>query len=578
MKHYLKIFLVAIAFLFLVNSSGCSKYVIISKIEMKNQEIIEIKAGDFSYEGKTVVIFYGDGTTKEIDLTEELIPEVEKLKFYKMGEHEVEVVYYDRYKTTMKIRVVRHEFEDIYELVGYTCKYDGQPHKVELNYELPEGAKIDYPYGNTFTNAGVYKIEGVISKSGYNVRTLETTLVIEKADYDMSEVIFEDTEFAYDGDYKTIVATNIPEGIEVTYDIFNQDKTIKMNKALNAGNYVVVANFVNKDDNYNSIPAKEAILTINKATYDMSKVSMKDYTKEFDDLEYVAKLDGDSILPEGVKESYKFFNSDGQEIATIIDAGVYKVVVSFVGNSSNYEAIQDIVSTVTINPRIISIEDKIKLEDQTVNFDYKEHNLEIKGNLPDNVIVSYENNGQIYAGDYKVIANFSTDNTNEKTDIDKLEAYLIINQSRDNVYLYHEVEDESLIAKIKHSPLNDVGYYKYLTDDGIKLYAEFEGGFYQLILLTEEYIKIDNETRSLIIDTTANELSRDYIIYKYKIFDNNNLIYEFRNDDDVQNIPIENLTDGTIYKFEINFNYVNEDKNNSVILIPVSGNITYHAE
>ncbi|MBP5684061.1 MAG: hypothetical protein J6X02_02250, partial [Bacilli bacterium] len=268
MKHkkVLLLFLFVIGFIIF---TGCHKYVAISGIELVNKDVMEIKAGEYSFEGMKLNVIYADGEVKEIELTESMIPNVELLKFYKLGEHDVEVVY-NRYKTTMKIKVVRHDFDDIYVLNDYTCTYDGMPHRVELNYELPEGAKIDYLYGNTFTNAGEYEVIGVISKDGYNSKTLKATLKIEKADYDLSNVSFLDSTFTYDGEPKTIEVTEIPEGIEVSYDIYNEEKTVRMNNAINAGVYKVVAKFSSTDENYNPIPDKEALLTINKASYDMS--------------------------------------------------------------------------------------------------------------------------------------------------------------------------------------------------------------------------------------------------------------------------------------------------------------------
>ncbi|MBQ9276804.1 MAG: hypothetical protein IJ226_04335, partial [Clostridia bacterium] len=107
---------------------SCSRVVVINGIHMKDDSVIEIAVGDFSYEGKKVVVVYAGGDTKEVDLTEDMIPESERLKFFKMGEQEVKVVYDGTYVTTMKINVSRHEFDDIYALEGYTCVYDGQPH------------------------------------------------------------------------------------------------------------------------------------------------------------------------------------------------------------------------------------------------------------------------------------------------------------------------------------------------------------------------------------------------------------------------------------------------------------------
>ena len=48
--------------------------------------------------------------------------------------------------------------------------------------------------------------------------------------------------------------------------------------------------------------------------------------------------------------------------------------------------------------------------------------------LHPNQYVDYENNNQLIAGEYKVIAHFNISNPNQELDINELEAYLIINK------------------------------------------------------------------------------------------------------------------------------------------------------
>ncbi|MBP5407872.1 MAG: hypothetical protein J6Y42_01870 [Bacilli bacterium] len=528
MKHkkVLLLFLFVIGFIIF---TGCHKYVAISGIELVNKDVMEIKAGEYSFEGMKLNVIYADGEVKEIELTESMIPNVELLKFYKLGEHDVEVVY-NRYKTTMKIKVVRHDFDDIYVLNDYTCTYDGMPHRVELNYELPEGAKIDYLYGNTFTNAGEYEVIGVISKDGYNSKTLKATLKIEKADYDLSNVSFLDSTFTYDGEPKTIEATDIPEGIEVSYDIYNEEKTVRMNNAINAGVYKVVAKFSSTDENYNPIPDKEALLTINKASYDMSNVHLDDYEKEYDGIEYIAKLSNESVLPSGVNVTFKYLKDDDSEVLFPVDAGTYKVVASFVGNKSNYLDIPDITSKLVIKQRMINIKDGLVFDSKTINYDRNIHSLEVVGNIPASVTLTYENNDHADAGEYKVIAHFASNNHNEAIDVETMEAFLIINKIRENVKIYDEEHQE--YVEVKPS---------------------------DIIIKTDE---VTNEKTLLINGLDLNK----YVIYKYRFTD--------RETNEVTELA--SLVDGRIYNFEITINFVDEGENNSVILAPVSGEYTYH--
>ena len=86
---------------------SCKNISAIQSIEIKDGEEIVVPMGEFSYEGRSLVINYANGTQEEVALTEDMIPEIERLKFFKYGEQEVKVVYDGRYSTTMKINVVR---------------------------------------------------------------------------------------------------------------------------------------------------------------------------------------------------------------------------------------------------------------------------------------------------------------------------------------------------------------------------------------------------------------------------------------------------------------------------------------
>lgn len=429
-KHYLSMIIAFFALFFSLFLTGCMGKTI-SGIKMANEDVIEIQAGNIAIDDIKVVVIYSDGETKEIDLTLDMIPEVEKLNFYKMGEHDVKIVVADRYTTTMKINVIRHEFDDIYKLEDQTVVYDGQPHKIEINYEVPEGTTVDYLYGNTFTNAGEYDVVAVISKAGYNSKTLKAKLIIEKADIDISGVTFEDQSFVYDGQPKTIEATNIPEGTSVEYEVWNEDKSVRLNLSniVNVGVYKMIAKFKSADDNYNQTAFKEATLTINKEKYDMSEVSMNDFTKEYDNKEFEAKLNDTSVLPSGVSVSFNYYNAKGEAVKSPIDAGEYKVVASFKGDSLNYEEIAPIESKLTITKQQVNIDGKITFNSMTKDFDGNEYEIKVnEESLPTGVEVTYENNKHTIAGEYKAIAHFTLSNPNQVLDITELEAYLIINR------------------------------------------------------------------------------------------------------------------------------------------------------
>ena len=414
--------------------AGCSSSTAISGIRMSNDEEISVPYGNFSYEGINITVEYVNGRTVETPLKEEMIPEYEKLKFFKMGKHDVQVLFRNKYETIMKINVVLNQFNDVYKLEGYECVYDGLPHSVRLNHELPEGATITYPHGNVFTNAGTYEITGVLSKRGYESKTLSTTLTILQAEKDVSGVVFNDATVIYNGEMRTIEATNVPEGIEVSYEYRNYDTNTKVNKIVNVGKYKVIARFTDENVNYKKIPDKEAILTVVKADYDMSKIELKDAVKEYDGSEYKASITNANLLPAGVSVSYKYLNENDKPVTSNAKAGKYTMVAEFkLGDEMNYNPIEPLKATLTVTQKIINVSDKVVFESKTVNFDESPQSLTITGTLPDGVNVEYENNGQTYVGEYIITAKFSATNENYTVDVEEMIAYLVINRVRRSV-------------------------------------------------------------------------------------------------------------------------------------------------
>ena len=422
--------------------TGCGGGANIVGIHMSSSEVIDVPCGHFSYEGINVSVDFADGSIKEIPLAEDMISEVERLKFFKVGKQDVNVGYRNKFFTTMAVNVLLNQFQNSYELIGYECVYDGRPHYVTLNEELPEGATITYPYGNMFTNAGTYEIVGVISKDGYESKTVSTTLTIHQAEKDADAIVFEDATLVYNGEIRSIEATNVPEGVAVTYDAYEYDRDIRINKVVNAGKYRIVAHFTDASPNYTKIPDKQAILTIKKADYDLSTIELKDVERVYDGSPYEAKIEHESDLPMGVTPRYSYLNEQGEKVTSNAASGKYTIVCDFVGGDiNNYNDIPPLKATLTVKPRTIEVSKTVTFESKVVNFDEQTHTLAISGKLPEGVEVTYKNNDKVYAGEYEVKAKFSTTNPNETVDVKDMTAYLVINQIRRSVKVYNEATE-----------------------------------------------------------------------------------------------------------------------------------------
>ena len=155
--------------------------------------------------------------------------------------------------------------------------------------------------------------------------------------------------------------------------------------------------------------------SVTKEYYDMSGVSFNGASYVYDGEEHSLSIDG--VLPEGVNVMYV---NNGK-----VNAGTYEVTAKFSGDTKNYYPIEDMKATLTIVKAGIS---GISFLGDTVTYDGLEHSIEISGELPEGVLVTYSGNKQVNTGTYTVTAHF-TDTTNNYVTLEDLKATLIINKA-----------------------------------------------------------------------------------------------------------------------------------------------------
>ena len=221
--------------------------------------------------------------------------------------------------------------------------YDGSAFSIEAT-NLPAGVSVSYD-NNAQTVVGEYTITANFTGDADNYNTIApmtATLTINKATYDMSAVVFEDSTVIYDGSAFSIEATNLPAGVTASYT--NNAQTL-------VGTYTITASFEGDADNYNAIANMTATLTINKATYDMSGISIANKTVTYNGESHSIVIAG--TLPAGVSVSY---DNNGKT-----NAGVYTITANFTGDANNYNAIANITATLTI--KSIVVENDVKDEE-----------------------------------------------------------------------------------------------------------------------------------------------------------------------------------------------------------------------
>ena len=186
-------------------------------------------------------------------------------------------------------------------------------------------------------DAGVYTVTAnfaedidVVNKVCFPQGTAEFTVTVEKADYDMSGISFNDATYTYDGSEKTLtIAGTLPDGVSVEYTT---------NSLIDAGSVEVTASFTGDTANYNAIADMTATLTVEKADYDMSGISFNDATYTYDGSEKTLMIAG--TLPDGVSVEYT--------TNSLTDAGSVEVTASFTGDTANYNAIADMTAILTV--------------------------------------------------------------------------------------------------------------------------------------------------------------------------------------------------------------------------------------
>lgn len=211
---------------------------------------------------------------------------------------------------------------------------------------------------------------------------------------DLSGIVFADKTVSYNGEYHELAIdpAKIPDGVAVLYST---------NKYMNAGTYTVTAEFYFAGAKVEGA-GKSATLTINKASYDTTGITLPGLTKTYDGAAATVEVEG--RLPAGVNVSYTYKNAAGEDVASIVDVGTYTVWATFTTPDANYHPIAPMSATLEVRRASVS---GISFKDARFDYDGEAKSIFITGTLPEGVSVSYDGNGKIEKGTYTVTATFT---------------------------------------------------------------------------------------------------------------------------------------------------------------------------
>lgn len=212
------------------------------------------------------------------------------------------------------------DFENVY-FDSKTLVYDGESHILDEVRGTPEGTQITYTGREAHTDVGTYTASALLTKEGFNNKTLTATLTINKAVF--TNITFSDGTFEYDGSAHSIYVSGVPSFATVTYS--NNGKT-------NVGTYTVTATI--KANNY-EIMTKTATLRITGKQ--ITGVTFIDKEFQYDGKSHSLTVSGE--LSSGVSVSY---SNNGKT-----DSGSYTVSAKLTG--AGYESLT-LTATLTITP------------------------------------------------------------------------------------------------------------------------------------------------------------------------------------------------------------------------------------
>ncbi len=253
--------------------------------------------------------------------------------------------------------------------------YNGQEQMPEYVAQSAEGIILKLTAETIPSNAGEHTVSLILDEEyavNYLVTEYEHTYYIQKADIDMSNVVFDDLTVVYDGENHRPTVMGLPEFVEVEYDGEFADPSV----------YTVTASFTINNANYNDLDALTATLTILRKTF----------TADWYEIECTS-----GIAPDVNVSLQKIDNLDGLYSK---NSGKYNYLFGFkVVFTDETEYADNIIIRINykdanLDTLVISVDKNVN--EQIVTYVFKNDMLEINVDNFDNTYVVAERTQSIY--------------------------------------------------------------------------------------------------------------------------------------------------------------------------------------
>ena len=239
-------------------------------------------------------------------------------------------IYYPETEVEFTVDIAQKDIKGAIVTLGTALTYDGTVQAQTVASVTVDGLTVTYDVsGNEQTNAGNYTL--TVTGNGNFTGTANANWSIDKRA--LTADMFEVTgSYVYTGAGQEATYTFSDEGGDLTAADFG----VSYSNNVNAGNGAVITFTATADGNYKGELSFN--FTIEKAAYDMSGVSFTDVSYTYDGSEKTLTVTG--MLPDGVTVEYT--------ANTLTDAGSVEVTASFTGDTKNYNEIDPMTATLTI--------------------------------------------------------------------------------------------------------------------------------------------------------------------------------------------------------------------------------------
>ena len=284
---------------------------------------------ELNYDDFEITVTYeGKKAPEKVKLTAAMISEDDKLSLSEIGTHSLTVNCMGG-TTTLQVTVNPLAMDVTVE--NASAVYTGEPVLPSVK-GAPKDAKIEYTiYSGTSAveankvdeavDAGEYFVQIKISAKNYATVEKTATISIEKAQFDVSELIWSNTGYLYTGTEIQLAATceGMPEGISLNNFTAKDNQAVK---ATEKGYYEATANFTGSNKNYT--------LTSCVLTWRILEASAVDLEPWFGISEGTlisAVFDKDTFTFDGTTSNYGTFEYDADGNAVIPVDGYISVTV-----------------------------------------------------------------------------------------------------------------------------------------------------------------------------------------------------------------------------------------------------------